>query len=133
MVSAYWQYVAVFCISLAAVLLFFLAWRRRELRRKRALEVLRKIAPWELTYLPDILEAYATGNYFGADSVTRRIHDLIDDIQAGGLDKMLSRLGWKIVENHFVKNEEDRKKLTDLLAGKPEPKLVVPAPPLEVK
>jgi len=131
-VSPLWMYVAVFCIALAAVLLFFLAWRRRELRRKRALEVLRKIAPWELAYLPDILEAYATGNYFGRDSVTRKIHELIDDIQAGGLDDILVRLGWKMVDA-FIKNPDTLKKLQDKLAGKPEVVMTPPAPTLATK
>lgn len=132
MVSQWWMYVAVFCITLAVVLLFFLAWRRRELRRKRALEVLRKIAPWELAYLPDILEAYATGNYFGKDSVTRTIHELIDDIQAGGLDKILTRLGWKMVDA-FIRNPETLKELQAKLAGKPEVTIAPPAPVIATK
>ncbi len=129
MVSQLWMYVAVFCISLAAVLLFFLLWRRRELRRKRALEVLRKIAPWDLAYLPDILEAYATGNYFGRDSVTRKIHELIDDIQAGGLDKILVRLGWKMVDA-FIRDPETLKELKAKIAGTPEVTLTAPPPAL---
>lgn len=125
MVSTIWLYIASFFIALAAVLLFFLLWRRRELRRQRALEVLRKIAPWELAYLPDILEAYAIGNYFGRDSVTRKIHELIDDIQAGGLDKILVRLGWKMVDV-FIRNPETLNQLRDKVAGKSE--IVVESP-----
>ena len=111
----FWQYVGMFFAALAAILLGLLLWRRRELRRYRAMEAADEMAQWGLTRLAKLLRAYAVGNYLGADSVTRVTHQLIDDIQSEGLGAMLRTVGWKVVENVFLKGEDDRKKLAKLL------------------
>jgi hypothetical protein len=111
----FWQYAGIFFAALSAILLGLLLWRRRELRRYRAMEVADEMAQWGLARLAKLLRAYAVGNYFGADSVTRVTHQLIDDIQSEGLGNLLRNVGWKVVENVFVKDPEDRKKLAKLL------------------
>ena len=113
----FWQYTGIFCAVLAAILLGLLLWRRRELRRYRAMEAADEMAQWGLSRLAKLLRAYAVGNYFGADSVTRVTHQLIDDIQSEGLGTMLRTVGWKVVENVFVKDEDDRTRLSKLLAA----------------
>lgn len=115
-----WQYAGIFFAGLTAILLGLLLWRRRELRRYRAMEAADEMAQWGLSRLAKLLRAYAVGNYFGADSVTRVTHQLIDDIQSEGLGTMLRNVGWKVVENVFVKDEDDRKRLVKLLeTGRP--------------
>jgi hypothetical protein len=111
----FWQYAGIFSAALAALLLGLLLWRRRELRRYRAMEAADEMAQWGLSRLAKLLRAYAVGNYFGADSVTRVTHQLIDDIQSEGLGTMLRNVGWKVVENVFVKDQDDRRKLLKLL------------------
>jgi hypothetical protein len=112
-----WQYVGIFFAALTAILLFFLFWRRRELRRMRAMDLAREIGPWGFDHLSRLLTAYAVGNYFGADSVTRVTHEIIDELKGGGLPAMLKKIGWKVVEGVFLKNPDDRTKLADLLAA----------------
>ena len=109
------QYIATFALVLAGVLLFLLAWRRRELRRTEALEVLEKIAPWGIEPINKLLRAYAIGNYIGQDSIGRVFREIISDLKGGGLTSMLRRLGWKIVKGAFLSNAEDRAELRKLL------------------
>lgn len=111
----FWQYTGIFSAALAAILLGLLLWRRRELRRYRAMEAADEMAQWGLSRLAKLLRAYAVGNYFGADSVTRVTHQLIDDIQSEGLGTMLRNVGWKVAENVFAKDQDDRKRLLKLL------------------
>ncbi len=119
----FWQYTGIFSSALAAILFGLLLWRRRELRRYRAMEAADEMAQWGLARLAKLLRAYAVGNYFGADSVTRVTHQLIDDIQSEGLGTMLRSVGWKVIENVFVKDEDDRKRMLKLLeASSPEQK-----------
>lgn len=111
----FWQYLGIFSAALAAILFGLLLWRRRELRRYRAMEAADEMAQWGLSRLAKLLRAYAVGNYFGADSVTRVTHQLIDDIQSEGLGTMLRSVGWKVAENVFAKDQDDRKRLRKLL------------------
>ncbi len=126
-----WQYVGIFFAALAAILLFLLFWRRRELRRMRAMDVAREIGPWGFEHLSRLLTAYAVGNYFGADSVARVTHEIIDELKGGGLPAMLKKVGWKVVEGVFLKNADDRSRLKDLLdaAVKLAPKTELEPPP----
>jgi Na+/serine symporter len=110
-----WQYVGIFFAALTAILIGLLLWRRRELRRMEAMGAAKIIAPWGFDLLTKLLDAYAVGNYFGRDSVTRVIHEIIDELKGGGLPAMLKKIGWKVVEGVFLKNEDDRKRLQGLL------------------
>jgi len=110
-----WQYVGIFLASLVVLLIGLLLWRRRELRRTRAIEVAEILASWGMETLAKLFRAYAVGNYLGKDSVTRTIHEIIDEIQSGGLPAMLKKVGWKVVEGVFLKNPEDRTRLQTLL------------------
>ena len=112
-----WMYVGVFSTALAAILLFLLVWRRRELRRTTAGMLANKCAEWGLTQLARLFTAYSIGNYFGTDSVTRVLHEIIDELQEGGFEKMLKKVGWKVVEGVFLKDGDDRKKLRALLTS----------------
>jgi len=110
-----WQYVGIFFATLAAILIGLLLWRRRELRRMEAMAASKLIAPWGFDLLSRLLDAYSVGNYFGKDSVTKVVHEIIDEIKGNGLPAMLKKVGWKVVEGVFLKNEEDRKKLQTML------------------
>jgi hypothetical protein len=110
-----WQYVGIFFATLAAILIGLLLWRRRELRRMNAMEVAETLASWGFDLLAKLFRAYAVGNYLGKDSVTRVIHEIIDEIKGGGLPAMLKKVGWKVVEGVFLKNDDDRKRLQTML------------------
>jgi hypothetical protein len=111
-----------------------MAWRRREVRRMRANDVAREIGPWGFDHLSKLLTAYAIGNYFGADSVTRVTHEIIDELKGGGLPAMLKKIGWKVVEGVFLKNPDDRLRLKNLLDAAailaPKSELTPPPPAL---
>jgi len=129
----YWQYIGIFSTALAAVLLFFLLWGRRESRREKAGELAHTLKSWGFDLLATLLTAYSIGNYFGKNSVTRCLHQMIDELTEGGLPAMLKKIGWKVVEGIFLENNDDRKKLSDLLAGiKPADQVTPPAPTLPV-
>lgn len=113
----YWQYVGIFASALAAVLLVLALWGRREDRRTIASKLAVKCAEWGLTQLSRLFMAYAIGNYIGKDSVTRVLHEIIDELQDGGLEAMLRKVGWKVVEGVFLKNDADRSKLQTLVAA----------------
>lgn len=127
-----WQYVGIFSAALAAILIVLLLWRRRELRRTHAMEVAEVLASWGFDTLAKLFRAYAVGNYLGKDSVTRTIHEVIDEIKGGGLPSMLKKIGWKVVEGVFLKNSDDRLRLQTLLdttaAGAAVSALTPPAP-----
>jgi hypothetical protein len=112
-----WQYVSLFFIAFSAVMVFLFAWRRREIRRTRAMEVADELSNWGLDQLSRLLRAYVIGNYLGADSVTRVLHEIIDELVSGGLPAMLRKVGWKIVKGVFLKSADDRAELTRLLAA----------------
>ena len=125
-----YMYIGVFSTALAAILLFLLVWRRRELRRTKAGKLASKCEGWGLEHMQRFFLAYSIGNYFGADSVTRVVHEIIDELQAGGLEKMLTKVGWKVVKHIFLTNGDDRKELRTLLdAAEAVKTSVVEAPP----
>ena len=126
----FWQYVGIFSASLAAILIGLLLWRRRELRRMEAAECAAVVKAWGFDLLAKLLTAYSVGNYFGKDSVTRVVHEIIDEIRSGGLPAMLKKVGWKVVKGVFLTNAEDRKILADLLAATSPSLTVEPPAPL---
>lgn len=100
-------YVGVFAVVLSAILLFLLLWKRREDRRYRAIELAGELSAWGLDKtFGRLLLAYAVGNYFGKDSVTRTTHELIDMIQERTLPEVLKNL-FKKLFLHFIKQPED--------------------------
>lgn len=132
MVSILWFYGCMAAAGLAVVGLGLALWGRRENRRSEALDILAKIGPWGIEPLNRILKAYAIGNYLGKDSITRVFHEMIDDLKGNGLDKMLTRLGWKMVDQ-FIKDPDTLKTLKDKIAGKVIAKVEAPAETVAVQ
>lgn len=124
-----WQYIGIFSTALAVVLFALLLWRRRELRRTRALEVTSILDQWGFEQLARLLRAYTIGNYFGADSVTRVSREVINEILDGGLPSMLRKVGWKVVKGVFLNCKEDRAELAKLLASTAPTAADEPPPP----
>ncbi len=111
----WWPSIGQFSATFALVCLVLLFWRRRELHRYDALELARKCAEWGLEWFARLFEAYAVGNYFGKDSVGRCIREFVEELRTGGFEAMLRKVGWKVVEGMFLRNAEDRSRLTKLL------------------
>jgi len=112
---AMWENFGIFSAMLIVALIAMLLWRRREERRMEAIDASHKLASWGLTKVAGIVSAYAVGNYIGKDSVGRGIRELIAEVKEGGLGPILRKVGWKMVENVFCKDTEDRKELERLL------------------
>jgi hypothetical protein len=111
-----WQYVGYFCLPLVLVLFGLLLWSRREKRRARAFDLAATFAEWRLDDLARLCKAYTIGNYLGADSVTRIIHQLISRLETEGAPAVFRGLGWKMVDV-FIRTPDDLKKLKDLIAA----------------
>ena len=125
------QRISMFAVVFAAAMLFFYLWGKREERRYKAQAVAKKLHEWGFVLLAKLFDAYAVGNYIGKNSVGRCIREIIDEIQSGGLPAMLKTIGWKVVEGVFLKDDNDRARLTELLAQpKPKPEPTPPAPVL---
>jgi hypothetical protein len=113
-----WQYIGIFFAALAAVTLFLYGWGRREERREKAGELAVTMNEWGFEHLAKLLRAYSIGNYLGKNSVTRTVHEMIDELKTdGGLRAMLKKIGWKVVEGVFLKNADDRTRLQTLLTA----------------
>ena len=125
------QRISMFAVVFAVAMAFLVLWGKREERRYKALKVAEKLEMWGFTLLAKLFRAYAIGNYIGKDSVGRCIREVIDEIQSGGLPAMLRTIGWKVVEGVFLKDDDDRAKLKELLVQpKPKPDPQPPAPTL---
>ncbi|MFZ5831587.1 MAG: hypothetical protein ACOY3P_15995 [Planctomycetota bacterium] len=111
----YSPYIAAFATAFAAVALFLALWRRRELRREHALEVLGRIEGWGIEPLNRVLRAYAIGNYLGQGSILRTIREVVAELRSGGIVPMLRGIAWKVVEHVFLKSPGDRQELGRLL------------------
>jgi hypothetical protein len=110
-----WQYVGYFAGPLVLVLFGLLLWTRREQRRARAFDLAATFSEWHLDDLARLAKAYTIGNYLGADSVTRIIHQLISRLETEGAPAVFRGLGWKMVDV-FARNPDDLKKLKDVIA-----------------
>jgi len=125
------QRIAAFAVVFSAVMIFLFFWGRREKRRYRAIEVAEKLEEWGMSLLAKLFRAYAVGNIIGENSVGRCIREIIEEIKGGGLPAMLRKVAWKVVEGVFLKNDDDRARLTELLAmPKPKAEPEPPAPSL---
>ncbi len=111
-----WQYIGYFAGPLVLVLLGLLLWTRREQRRARAFDLAATFTEWHLDDLARLCKAYTIGNYLGADSVTRIIHQIISRLENEGALSVFRNLGWKMVDV-FLGNADDLKKLKDLIAA----------------
>jgi len=111
-----WENFGMFAAVLIVVLVVLLLWRRGEIRRKKANKLAQQLYSWGLESLAELVEAYANFNWFGAESVTRVAHRIVDELREGGLLKMLRKVGWKVVKGVFLKDADDRKVLQKLLS-----------------
>ena len=111
-----WQYLGYFAGPLVLVLFGLLLWTGREKRRARAFDLAATFAEWHLDDLARLCKAYTIGNYLGADSVTRIIHQLVSRLETEGAPAVFRGLGWKMVDV-FIRTPDDLKKLKDLIAA----------------
>jgi len=122
------QRISAFAVMFAVAMLGLWLWGRREDRRNHALDLAETLKEWGLDILSKLFRAYAIGNYIGKDSVGRTLREIYRELKGSGLLAMLRKVGWKVVEGVFLKNEADRATLTELLAKPfvPETKLEPP-------
>ena len=122
------QRISMFAVAFAVTMVFLFLWGQREERRTRAMEIVAILRKWGFDLLAKLFFAYGIGNYIGKDSVSRIIREIYSELTGSGLPTMLRKVGWKVVEGVFLKDEKDRARLTELLA-KPVPKSEIPHSP----
>ena len=120
----FWQYFGVTCAACLAILVFLVLWGRREKHRSRAMELHGILKAWGFDQFARLMKAYTIGNYIGDESVGRVTREIISDLLGDGLPAMLRKIGWKVVEGVFLKDSEDRSKLTKLLAETKAPTVI---------
>lgn len=128
----FWQYFGIACAACVVVLVILTLWGRRERRRSRAIELVGILDAWGFTQFARLVKAYAIGNYIGEDSFGRVAREIISDLLGEGLPKMLRKVGWKVVEGVFLKDKDDRLKLTKLLEDTKPPEVIEAIPTLKV-
>ncbi len=117
MTPVIWQAIGIFSTALAVILLVLLLWRRREVRRTKALKVIGDLQEWGLDDLSRLMMAYAVGNYLGTDSITRVIHEIVDKIQSGGMEAFARKTYRKMVVAVLTGNDvEERRWLVSQVA-----------------
>lgn len=97
-----WQYVIILGAALAATLAVLWAYNRREKRRKHALEIMRLMDQWGLSWFAGMYADYAVGDYSG---LVYRIKQVVEAVRTD--EAMVAHLGdvAKKVAAHYAAND----------------------------
>ncbi len=106
-----WQYVIMAGVALTMTLVFLWLYNRREKRRKHALQLMRLMDQWGMSWFAGLYADYAVGDYSG---LVRRIKEIVEAVRSD--EAMVSKL-WEVTKKvaQFVA-QNDAAKAAELQA-----------------
>ena len=106
-----WQYVILAGAALALTVVGLLLYNRVEQRRKHAIDLMKLMNQWGLTWYSDLFEDYAVGDYYG---IAVKVKDVIQTVRSD--EAMVAKLGdvAKKVAAHYAAS--DPTKAAELIA-----------------
>ena len=87
-VPVVWQYVILAGVALALTLVGLWLYNRVEKRRKHAIELMKLMNQWGLTWFADLFEDYAVGDYYG---IAVKIKEIVQTVRSD--EAMVAKLG----------------------------------------
>jgi hypothetical protein len=87
-VPVIWQYVILAGAALALTLVGLYLYNRVEKRRKHALELMKLMNQWGMTWFADLFEDYAVGDYYG---IAVKIKEIVQTVRSD--EAMVAKLG----------------------------------------
>jgi hypothetical protein len=101
-VPVVWQYVILAGLALALTLVGLWLYNRREKRRKHAIELMKLMNQWGLSWFADLFEDYGTGDYYG---IALKIREIIQTVRSD--EAMVLKLGEvaKKVATYYAQND----------------------------
>jgi hypothetical protein len=116
-VPVVWQYVILGALALVATLVFLWLYNRREKRRKHALQLMRLMDQWGMSWFAGLYADYAVGDYSG---LVRRVKEIVEAVRSD--EAMVDKL-WDVtkkVATHVAANDQAKAaELRALLVGGP--------------
>ena len=110
-VPVVWQYVILAGIALAATMIGLWLYNRIEKRRKHAIELMKLMNQWGMTWFADLFEDYAVGDYYG---IAVKIKEIVQTMRSD--EAMVAKLAdvAKKVAAYYAAN--DPAKAQELIA-----------------
>jgi hypothetical protein len=110
-VPVIWQYVILAGTALALTMVGLWLYNRVETRRKHAIDLMKLMNQWGLTWFSDLFEDYAVGDYYG---IAVKIKEVVQTVRSD--EAMVAKLGdvAKKVATYYAAN--DPNKAQELLA-----------------
>ena len=110
-VPVVWQYVILAGIALAATVIGLWLYNRIEARRKHAIELMKLMNQWGMSWFADLFEDYAVGDYYG---IAVKIKEIVQTMRSD--DAMVAKLAdvAKKVAAYYAAN--DPTKAQELIA-----------------
>jgi hypothetical protein len=101
-VPVVWQYAILAGIALGATLLGLWLYNRVEKRRKHAVDLMKLMNQWGLTWFADLFEDYAVGDYSG---IAVKIKEIVQTVRSD--EAMIAKLGEvaKKVAAYYAQND----------------------------
>lgn len=109
-----WQYAILAGTALVTTLLGLWLYNRREKRRKHAIELMKLMNQWGLTWLAETYEMYGVGDYSGLVHKVREIVTAVrsDEAMVAKLSEVTRRVARYYAEHDAAKAAELRAILT---------------------
>jgi hypothetical protein len=110
-VPVVWQYVILAGVALAATVVGLWLYNRIEKRRKHAIELMKLMNQWGMTWFADLFEDYAVGDYYG---IAVKIKEIVQTMRSD--EAMVAKLAdvAKKVAAYYAAN--DSTKAQELIA-----------------
>jgi len=116
-VPVVWQYAILAGVALALTLVGLWLYNRREKRRKHALELMRLMDQWGMSWFAGAYADYAVGDYSG---LVRRIKEIVEAVRSD--EAMVGKL-WEVtmkVAEYVARNDPAKaERLRAALGGVP--------------
>ena len=101
-VPVVWQYAILAGGALALTMIGLWLYNRVEKRRKHAIELMKLMNQWGLTWFSDLFEDYAVGDYYG---IAVKIKEVVQTVRSD--EAMIAKLGEvaKKVASYYAAND----------------------------